>query len=271
MFSVLGSDSVAHMAEEVEDAGSVVPRAMVWSFFLNIPFTLGMVISYLFCITSLEDALSDPTYYPFIYVFRQATGSKGGTTGMTIVILLLIIMITISAMASTSRQTFAFARDNGLPFSSWLGSVHRTLHVPLNSIIFTMLFTCVISLINIGSTAAFNALLSRSTVALMATYLVSITCVLIRRVKNQYLPPARWSLGKWGLPVNVIALLYACWAFFWSFWPISNDMVADGSNFNWACLLFVGLMGIGSVLYYTHARKVYDGPVAIVKDRDRLY
>lgn len=227
-----------------------------------------MVISYLFCITSLEDALSDPTGYPFIYVFRQATGSTGGTLGMTIVIFLLLVMITISSMASTSRQTFAFARDNGLPFSSWIGQVHKTWHVPLNSIVFTMLFTCVVSLINIGSTAAFNALLSLSTVALMATYLVSISCVLLRRVRGQYLPPARWSLGRYGLPVNALALVYSCWSFFWSFWP--NSYSPNAETFNWASVLFVGLMGIGCVLYFTHARKVYDGPVAIVKDRDRL-
>lgn len=111
------------MAEEVENASTVVPRAMVWSFTLNIPFTFGMVISYLFCMPSVEDALSDPTGFPFIYVFRQATGTSGGTLGMTVVILLLLIMITISSLASTSRQTFAFARDNGLPFSRWLGHV----------------------------------------------------------------------------------------------------------------------------------------------------
>lgn len=116
------------MAEEVEDAGRVVPRSMVWSFILNVPFTFAMVISYLFCMVSVGDALEDPAGYPFIYVFRQATTSRSGTTGMTVVILFLLIMITISAMASTSRQTFAFARDNGLPFSSWLGAVStRTL------------------------------------------------------------------------------------------------------------------------------------------------
>jgi choline transport protein len=269
MFSVLGSDSVAHMAEEVEEAGRIVPRSMIWSFVLNIPFTFCMVISYLYCIMSLDDALSDPTGYPFIYVFRQATGSNSGTTGMTVVILLLLIMITISSMASTSRQTFAFARDHGLPFSTWLGNVNTTWHVPLNSIIFTMLFSCIVSLINIGSTAAFNALLSLSTVALMATYLVSISCVLLRRVRGQYLPPARWSLGAYGLPINAAALVYSIWSFFWSFWP--NSYHVEAENFNWACVLFVGLMGLGSLLYFTHARKIYDGPVAIVKDGGRLH
>jgi len=120
---VTGSDSVAHMAEEVEDAGVVVPRAMVWSFIINIPFTFGLVISYLFCMPSVGDALADPTGFPFIYVFREATGSNGGTLGMTLVILFLITMITISAMASTSRQTFAFGRDKGLPFAAWIGRV----------------------------------------------------------------------------------------------------------------------------------------------------
>jgi choline transport protein len=123
------------MAEEVKDASTIVPRAMVWSFVLNIPFTFGMVISYLYCMPSVADAVSDPTGFPFVYVFRNATGSVGGTTGMTVVILFLITMITISAFASTSRQTFAFARDNGLPFSSWLGRVsdHFAVTCPLST------------------------------------------------------------------------------------------------------------------------------------------
>lgn len=144
LLTVPGSDSVAHMAEEVKDAGVVVPRAMWWSFVINIPFTFGMVITYLFCMPSVADAVSDPTGFPFICkclnhhasidassltssdVFRQATGSAGGVTGLTIVILFLITMITISAFASTSRQTFAFARDRGLPFSSWLSHVSHS-------------------------------------------------------------------------------------------------------------------------------------------------
>lgn len=111
------------MAEEVEDAGVIVPRSMWWAFLVNIPWTFGLLISYLFCMPSVEDAVADPSGFPFIYVFSQATQSVGGTTGMTIVIELLIIMITISTMASTSRQTFAFARDHGLPFASWIGAV----------------------------------------------------------------------------------------------------------------------------------------------------
>jgi choline transport protein len=288
MFVVLGSDSVAHMAEEIEDAGLIVPKSMVWTFLLNVPFTFGLLLTYLFCIGDVTQALASSTGFPFIYVFQNATGSVGGTTGMTIVILLLLIMITISSMASTSRQTFAFARDNGLPFSKWLGhvsanpfiftppchstyqltqlaQVHDTWHIPVNSIIFTCAFTIVMSLINIGSTVAFNAILSLSTVALMATYVISVGCVTLKRLRREPLPDSRWTLGRWGLPINVTAFVYAIWSFFWSFWP--NSMQVTAVNFNWACVLFVGLMGISGVLYAVHARKVYEGPVVKVEGR----
>jgi len=39
-------------------------------------------------------------------------------------------MITISTMAATARQTFAFARDDGLPFSRWLAYVSSSIVVP---------------------------------------------------------------------------------------------------------------------------------------------
>lgn len=130
MFAVLGSDSVAHMSEEVEDAGVVVPKAMVWSFLLNVPFTFGLLLTYLFCIGNVEEAISSPAGFPFIYVFYNATGTTGGTTAMVVVVLLLVILITISVIAGTSRQTFAFARDNGLPFSKWIARVGYHLPDP---------------------------------------------------------------------------------------------------------------------------------------------
>lgn len=245
------------------------------------PPTFGLLITYLYCMPSVKEAVFDASGFPFIYVFRQATGSVGGTTGMTILILLLLSMITISAAASTSRQvsrtsyktmfvdhsqTFAFARDRGLPFSDWLGRVHPKWHVPVNSVIFTCIFTVVMSLINIVSSTAFGAMLSLGATALMATYIISISCVVHARMRSEPLPPARWSLGRFGMGVNIAALIYSCWAFFWSFWPNQYHVVP--TNMNFAVVLFVGLLGLSLILYFTHARKVYEGPVAKVK---RMY
>ncbi|KAK0260427.1 hypothetical protein LTR35_018002 [Friedmanniomyces endolithicus] len=110
------------------------------------------------------------------------------------------------------------------------------------------------ALINIGSTAGFNAVLSHSLTALMGTYVISIGCLALRRFRKEPLPPARWSLGE------------GVYSFFWSFWPNAYAMTAV--NFSWTSMLFVGLMGLVGVLYVTHARHVYDGPVARVVSAD---
>jgi amino acid transporter len=54
LFVMLGSDGVAHLAEEIEDAGVVLPQSMLWSYYVNAPLTLLMVLVYCFSITSVE-------------------------------------------------------------------------------------------------------------------------------------------------------------------------------------------------------------------------
>jgi len=254
------------MAEEVKDAGTNVPKAMVSSFVLNGLLGLFFVVTYLFCLPSVEDALNDPTGFPFLYVFRNAV-SVGGVNVLTVVILLLAIASNIAFNASTSRQTFAFARDNGLPFPKWIGHVHPKLQIPANAIALTCTLTILLSLINIGSSTAFNAIISLQIVALMASYCISISCVLYRRLTNT-LPRARWSLGRLGVPVNVLGIAYAAFSFFWCFWP--NATPVEAYTFNWAPVLFVGVLVCCMLAYWVKGRKVYVGPVMQVEGRGHV-
>lgn len=121
-----GSDSAAHMSEEVKNAGIVVPRSMMWSYMIN--GTLGFITltTLLFSIPDVEAAIDDPTGYPFLWVFQQSMPTRG-TNALTIIVLVLVIASNISFNASTSRQTYAFARDKGLPFSDWIAHVRSSL------------------------------------------------------------------------------------------------------------------------------------------------
>jgi choline transport protein len=138
--------------------------------------------------------------------------------------------------------------------------------VPVNTIIFTVVYTLVLSLVNIGSTVAFNAILSLATSALMATYAMSISCITYRRLSVAPLPPARWSLGRAGLPINILGLIYACWSFFWSFWPSVYHPTA--AEFNWASVIFAGFMALSGAFYFLGKRKTYKGPVAFIRRVD---
>lgn len=225
------------MAEEVADAGLNVPNAMVWSYVLNGILAMILLVTYLFALPNVDDALNDPTYFPFIYVFRLALPTSG-VNALTIMIFLLVVAANIDYNASTSRQTWSFARDKGFPFHAWIAHVHPTLHIPANAIGLTCIITCLLALINIGSSVAFNAIISLQVVALMFSYTISITCVLYRRIKHpELLPNARWSLGRWGVPINVGGVCYSSFGEFdFCFFqePLvyihASDMIFSGSH-----------------------------------------
>ena len=50
----IGPDAGAHMSEELKDASIQLPRAMMWSIFLNGVLGVTMVISFCFCIKDVE-------------------------------------------------------------------------------------------------------------------------------------------------------------------------------------------------------------------------
>lgn len=71
-------------------------------------------------------------------------------------------------------------------------------------------------------------------------------------------------MGRAGSAVNVLALLYTTWAFFWSFWPITY--APSLKMFNWAAVIFVGAVMIGCMEYFVHGRNQYKGPAVKVQN-----
>jgi amino acid transporter len=258
-----GSDATAHMSEEVSNAGRNVPLAIAWGYFTNGIMAIVLLIAYLFSIPSVEDALSDETGFPFLYVFRNAV-STAGVNGLTSIILIPVIFSNIFFNASTSRQTFAFARDRGLPFADWIAHVDKRRKIPVNAIFLSCLISCLLSLINIGSETAFNAIISLNVAALMYSYIISISCVIYRKLKcPETLPARRWDMGSWGLPVNIIGLVYSSFALFWSLWPGQKNVTAE--TFNWSVVIFGGVFVISLFMYVLKGRREYTGPVVIVQ------
>ena len=154
-------------------------------------------------------------------VMRQALS----TTSISVLLALIALLSVASAInyyAAVTRDLFAFARDNGLPFSRWLSTVHPTKHLPIHAAQVSVVTATLLSLIYIGSDVAFYAITSLATVSLLACYTMSIGSVLWRRVYLPHtLPPAEFSLGRWGVPCNAAAVGFGVWSFFWSLWPQS--------------------------------------------------
>ena len=126
VYTLIGADSAVHMSEEIKDASIVLPRAIMWAAGVNGSMGWIMLITFCFTIGDVFSVLETPTGYPFIQVFFNATQSYVGTSIMTAILIVNITSACISTVATVSRQTWSFARDQGLPFSGFISHVSST-------------------------------------------------------------------------------------------------------------------------------------------------
>ncbi|KAK5198858.1 hypothetical protein LTR99_007798 [Exophiala xenobiotica] len=262
VFAFVGADGAIHMSEEIINASTVVPNALVASIGLNGAMGFSMLIAILFCIGDIESALTTPTGFPFIEIFRQAVNTNAGATAMSAVVLSLMIFATIAVLAAASRMMWAFARDNGLPGSRFISQVEPRTKLPLYSVGLSVLITMLLGLINIGSSAAFNAVAS----LVVSGYLSSYTLPMILLLHKKIVHPSSihygpWRLGRvFGIFCNVFGLIWIAIVMVFSFFPaVRTDLTAQ--SMNWSCLLWGGTMIIGIASYFGYLRGRYNGPV----------
>lgn len=126
-----------------------------------------------------------------------------------------------------------------------------------------MTITFAVSLINIGSATALNAIISLVVVSLLSSYYITIACLVWRRLRGEPLPERRWSLGKNGLAINIASLVFLTPIWFFAFWPAVTPTEPD--TMNWAIVMYGGMIIWSMVYYFGWARHIYVGPVTIVK------
>lgn len=127
--TLTSADSICHLAEELHDASRWLPRCMVAAAVMNFTASFLMLLVVLFRAGNIEDALTSPTGQPYIEILLNATGSIPATAVMVFWIVLSLIFCAINMVTTSSRQLWAFSRDQGMPFSASLSKVsadHRS-------------------------------------------------------------------------------------------------------------------------------------------------
>jgi choline transport protein len=111
------------MSAEVKKVRTRAPYSIITATVSNAIMQFAFVIVLMFCIGNLDTVTNSPTGLPMIEVYYLATNSVAGTNILVIAIFLIVFIALFNAFASVSRLTWAFARDNGLPFSKFFARV----------------------------------------------------------------------------------------------------------------------------------------------------
>ncbi|KAI1214242.1 putative GABA permease [Annulohypoxylon truncatum] len=280
VFSLVGADSAVHMAEEIKNASTVVPRAILFSIGLNGALGFAMMIAYLFCLGDLQAVLEsqETLGYPFLFVFQTGTNSTPGAAVMGLIVVVLGLCCTVSVLASSSRMLWSFARDRGVPIWRTFVKLERRTSIPIYTIAFTTIVSVLLSLITLGSSVAFSNIVNLTVAGLYSSYLLSCMLLLWRRTQTQGIKPydlhisrvgpGNLQWGPWRIPGilgvlnNAFACMYLLLLWFWSFWPPAMSVTPESMNFN---VLTFGAVVLFAVAWYAiRARKVYIGPIVEV-------
>ena len=244
-----GYDASAHVAEE-----TVMARLnSAWGVFLSVAVSavVGYIVlmAFTFNIPDIAATAADP--YPVLYI-AYAGLTKFFADVIAIVVFGGMWLCGLATVTSMSRMFFAFARDDGMPFSSAFRYIHPTLRTPVKSI----LITSVLAVLTCMYAAAYFVVTSISTITLYIAYNIPV----FLNVRNKMMKKgtfttkenAPWNLKSWGPLLNVIAVVYTIFICIVLLLP-PNELVL------WS---MVGFVVILTVYWFAWARKNFTGPKA---------
>lgn len=141
------------------------------------------------------------------YIFGRVIGSPGGALFLTILVLIITLFCSISITVAASRCTWAFARDNAIPFARLWAKIDDRHGSPIWALALTTFIQMLLGLINLGSSSAFLAFVSVGVISLAVSYGIPIAISLIHKRKE--VNSARWTMGMGlGLVVNWLAVAW---------------------------------------------------------------
>src|ERR1700729_930021 len=201
LFVIYGFDTASTLSEETKDPRRAAPKAVLYSvigaFIIGGVFLLGTLVA----IPHLGVAVKN-AWGPAQII--EANFSTPFATLYLFVVSAAIFVCCLSILAATIRLCFGMSRDNQLPISGVLSKVSPSLHTPV--------WTCIV----VAALAAvpFIKYSGAGTIAIAATGMIYLSYFLgnlvIMRARTRGWPKASapFRLGRWGLLVNVVALLY---------------------------------------------------------------
>jgi choline transport protein len=204
------------------------------------------LIAIFYSINDLSAILESPYLFPLTSIYKQSTGSAGGSLGLLILAFLPSLVAVIGCYLTSSRVFWTLARDNATPFSGFFSRINQKQRNPFNSIILCAIICTLLGCIYVGSQTAFNAFIGSFVVLSTLSYLAAIFPHLLTRRAN--VAPGWFWMGATGFIVNGVACLYIM-AFVVIFcFPFALPF--DAASMNYTCLITGGLTVFVAIFWF---------------------
>jgi amino acid transporter len=252
-YTITGFDASAHAAEETVHAARNVPRGIVRSVLVS-----GVFGWLLLCAVVL--AMKNPAVvagkgeHAFSYTLRSVLPDWFATL-LFIGIILAQYLCGLATITSASRMAFAFARDGGLPGSSWVRYVSPHYRTPTIAVwgvsIASVLFTVY--------SPVYGTISAVCVIFLYVSYVLPTAIGLIA-YGRWWKDMGPWHLGVWFRPLAVVSVLGCA------------GLIVIGMQppYEQAAYVLAGALAALAILWFTVARRTFAGPPQGMSSASRL-
>jgi choline transport protein len=216
------------------------------------------LIALFYSISDLDEILSSSiAYFPTAGIYLQATGSTAGAVGLIAVLLVATFPTLIGTFVTGGRMWWSLARDNATPFSAFFSRVHPKFNSPIFATCAMSGMVTILGCIYVGSTTAFQALISSYVVLSTLSYAGAILPHVLTGRKN--IVPGPFYMGNTiGMIVNVVSLIYIAVTVVFFCFPFVLPVTTQ--NMNYTSVITVGLMVLVTIWWFVNGRRNYEGP-----------
>jgi amino acid transporter len=205
IFTLVGFEAAADMAEEAVDARRAVPRAMILSVVVSGVLGMFALVGFTLAIPDLPAIQASPV--PLAAIAEYWLGPVLTKIFLAIVVFSMFALIVVAA-ASNSRLIFAMARDGMLPFSTALARVHPRTRTPVTALVASLVVCLVLLAYGTADGNAFAVLVGATALVPYLVYLLTLGGYLARRRALVDAGEGGFRLGAAALPVAGLALLW---------------------------------------------------------------
>lgn len=256
-YVLYGFDTAGTLAEETHDPRKKAPRAILQAL---LAAGIGGLLVLLFALMAAPD-LGMPDLgninggLPMLV--KSVLGETVGILFLCIVIF-AIIVCTFAVHSGAVRLMFAMGRDRLLPYSKSLSEVSHKTQVPVLATLLCGLLAIIILLVNIQFPKVFELVTSIAILWANLAYWIVVAVQLKNRIiskRKGINTDAKFSLGKWGFPVNILALTWSSFMVINVSWPRTATYGFEWYNQYAAWIYTAGLICIGVFIYYYKLNK----------------
>jgi amino acid transporter len=274
LFVIYGFDTAGTLGEETNDPQRNAPRGVLWAIGLSaiagILFLGGTILS-IKDLPRIENiaAGANPNI-PFTgtlpTIITDALGTNWGNVYLTVVFV-AVCVCTLAIQSATIRLMFSMSRDGRLPFGRVWGSVNPIFRTPLWAGVAVM----VLSALPFLYSTAIGVIVTGATGLIYVSYFMNNIASLGARLRGWPRVKAPFSLGQWGMLVNILALVYGGlmivnFLWFGGLRNVYTNPVMGSAFSSWANIPLLGgtpifefslvvLFGVGAIYWFGFKRR----------------